>query len=171
MELDLHKWVLVWKHSYLQVSKSVLRNARTFSNFNKPCKNLQDGWCNVPDKQLSGSAREQMIAAFHHGALVYAYKSPLNKQLGKSANGARLVSGWSMVIDKCRVKRGTRPDIFAAAKVSGIAFDKYTPNHITSNCDTVHSDYGDCRWENCRLPKSISKKKMHTQMTLAIFVR
>ena len=170
-ELDGGYWNLVWKHSYLQVPRSLYSSARTFSKVSETCKDLSDGWCNVPNKQLAG-ATEQMIAAFHHGTVVYAYKSPLNPNLGVTEQGARLMSGWSKIVDKCVGTNGIRPDIFTnSPPTDGIAFDKASPDHVRFNSDTIVPSGADHRWNNCGLPPSISRTPRYTQMTLAIFVR
>ena len=170
-ELDGGYWNLVWKHSYLQVPRSLYSSARTFSKVSETCKDLSDGWCNVPNKQLPG-ATEQMIAAFHHGTVVYAYKSPLNPNLGVTEQGARLMSGWSKIVDKCTQHNGIRPAIFTSSSpTDGIAFDKATPDTVNDYCDTVAGPNRDFRWDNCVLPPSISRTPRYTQMTLAIFVR
>ena len=163
---------MVWMHSYLEVLSTDLPHAKTFSTVTKPCLNLLGGWCNVPGKQLPGKT-EMMIATFHHGTVVYAYKSPINPKLGATEQGAKLTAGWSKVVDRCTQHTGVRPGIFSGGHnvIDGLAFDKVTPTKDHNNCDTVHGNYEDCRWRDCQLPKSISSLKQHTQMTLAIFVR
>ena len=169
-ELDGGYWNLVWKHSYLQVPRSLYSSARTFSKVSETCKDLSDGWCNVPNKQLA-SATEQMIAAFHHGTVVYAYKSPLNPNLGVTEYGARLMSGWSQIVDKCTQYNGVRPDILSSPSIVGLAFDKRTPDNVLTYTDTVAATNSDFRWYDCQLPSSISSTPHLTQMTLTIFVR
>ena len=176
-ELDGGDWQLVWKLSYLQVSRSVQKIAMNYRKTSEPCIDLSDGWCNVPNKQLP-RATEQMIAAFHHGTVVYAYKSPLNPNLGVTDEGARLMSGWSKIVDKCTQHNGVRPDIYInQGALTGIAFDKRSPDDIRLHSDTVSggtwSDrrWRDLRWYNCHLPSSISSTYRRTQMTVAIFVR
>ena len=170
-ELDGGDWQLVWKHSYLQVSRSALPNAKTFSGVAEPCTDMRVGWCNVPNKQLPG-ATEQMIAAFHHGTVVYAYKSPLNPNLGVTEHGARLMSGWSKIVDNCTRYNGVRPDIYSYSDVVGLAFDKASPDEdVDDYSDTVVGTNSDTRWYNCQLPSSISSTPHLTQMTLTIFVR
>ena len=72
---------MVWKHSYNQVDKSQLSRMRTYSQEFMPCVNMSVSWCNVPNKQPTGY-REQMLAAYHHDILVFAFKAPLNPNLG-----------------------------------------------------------------------------------------
>ena len=171
--LDGGGWYLVWKHSYLQVAVYDLPLAATFSTVNKPCRDLSDGWCNVPDKQLY-AATEQMIASYHKGTVIYAYKSPLNPDLGKTALGVNLMPGWSKVVDKCTTNEGVRPAASwhrGRETVYGLAFDKTTPDDTNENCDTVSRGYSECRWYDCRIPESISVRPTGTQMTIAIFVR
>ena len=163
----------MWKHSYLQVPRSELPSAKTYSAFSKPCTDLKDGWCNIPNKQLPG-ASEQMIVAYHIEDPIYAYKSPLNPNLGKTEMGARLLSGWSRVLDRCTINNGIRPDISRLGGyeiIYGLAFDKVTPDDIDANCDTVHRDYEECRWHDCGLPRTVSPQPFDVQMTVAIFVR
>ena len=153
------------------MSRSVLPNAKTFSGVAEPCTDMRVGWCNIPNKQLPG-ATEQMIAAFHHGTVVYAYKSPLNPNLGVTEQGARLMGGWSKIVDKCVNTNGIRPDIFTNSPlIDGIAFDKASPDDVRIHSDTIVPSGVDYRWDNCVLPPSISRTPRQTQMTLAIFVR
>ena len=160
----------MWKHSYFQVDKSFeqMDKMRSYSKYSKPCLDLTDGWCNVPDKQPPGYT-EQMVAAYHNGTLVYAYRAPLNSQLGKTNYGAYL-STTNKVVDRCTRSNGDRPSIMAISSgerpVLGISFDKHSPTDFNHHCDTDRLIYsGDCRWESCQLPFSISSRTHHVQMT------
>ena len=167
---------MVWKFSYMQVKREEIPKARTYSSFFKPCTDLSDGWCNIPDKTLGG-AKEQMIVAYHERQPVYAYSSALNPNLGKNEAGANLMkNSWMKLIDKCISFKNIRPAVshhnHAKKIIYGIAFDKLSPDRPKFNCDTVEGNYQDCRWHNCKLPKSVSPDaKVETQMTLAIYVR
>ena len=168
--IDGGGWAMVWKHSYWQVDKSRLTDMSTFSSFSQPCLNMKDGWCNVVDKQPSGYT-EQMIAAYHDGILVFAYKAALSPALGKTIRGPYL-SMTNMVVDRCKQKNGIRPSVTIQPGVSFDEFDKYSPDDFGANCDTVNGGYKhDCRWENCRLPSSISPSGYHVQMTVVIYIR
>lgn len=165
-------WAMVWKHSYFQIDKSQLNNMRSYSSFYKPCLDLSDGWCNVPDKQPKGY-KEQMVAAYHNKNLVYAYRGTLNSQLGRSNSGPYLNSA-TRVVDKCKSGVGRKPSISTHSSAEpGITFDKWSPDDFNSNCDTDWNDYkNDCRWENCQLPSSVSPtRSTHTQMTVVIYIR
>ena len=170
--IDGGGWAMAWKHSYWQVDKSRLSDMSTFSSFSQPCLNMKDGWCNVVDKQPSGYT-EQMIAAYHDGILVYAYKAALNPALGKTIRGPYL-STTNMIVDRCKWHRGTRPSVsFHSGKFEAFdEFDKVSPENFLRNCDTVDGGYKrDCRWENCGLPFSISPSESHVQMTVVIYIR
>ena len=86
---------MVWKHSYKQ---ALIWEQRTSdSKISHPCLNLDDGWCNVGNKQPSGYT-EQMVAAYHNQTLVYAYKAPLNPSLGIARTGPSWVPiTWSWI--------------------------------------------------------------------------
>ena len=62
---------MVWKHSYMQVG-SLTEDMKYFSDYYKPCADLEAGWCNVPDK-IRFKPTEMMIVAYHNKAVVYAY--------------------------------------------------------------------------------------------------
>ena len=161
---------MVWKHSYNQIDKSQLSKMHTHSQVFMPCVNMSVGWCNVPNKQPTGY-REQMMAAYHKGVLVYAYKAPLNPKLGKSKTGPYL-NVTNQIVDRCTQKRGTRPSLYFDSWNDEMLFDKYSPRFYTSNSDTMHGGYAsDARWEDCRLPLSVSARRQHTQMTMVIYVR
>ena len=171
--LDGGHWSLVWKHSFRQVSRSNLYKAKTFSSYRRPCTDLSDGWCNIPRKRLPG-AKEQMIVAYHSGIVVYAYKSPLNPNLGKTALGPNLMPGWKKVVDKCRRNVNIRPAASFQSRTTaiyGLSFDKRSPTNPNWNCDTVYGNYHECRWYDCILPPSISRQERGTQQTIAIYVR
>ena len=75
------------------------------------------------------------------------------------------------LVDKCKDENGVPPEP-ASDAVPGITFAKQNPGKNTGNCDTDRNNYTeDCRWENCRLPGSLSSTYWHMQMTVAIFVR
>ena len=170
ISIDGGGWAMVWKHSYNQVDKSQLSRMRTYSQEFMPCVNMSVGWCNLPNKQPTGY-REQMLAAYHNGILVYAYKAPLNPNLGKSKTGPYL-NVTRMIVDRCTANRGTRPSLYFRNGSYDLLFDKYSPTSYTANCDTMRGAYwSDCRWENCQLPSSVSVRRHHTQMTMFIYVR
>ena len=65
MTLDRGGWSLVWKHSPMEVAKPLTERMKYFSDYYKPCADLEAGWCNVPNK-LWFEPTEMMIAAFHN---------------------------------------------------------------------------------------------------------
>ena len=145
---------MVWKHSYNQVDKSQLSRLRTYSQEFMPCVNLSVGWCNVPNKQPTGY-REQMLAAYHHDILVYAFQAQLNPNLGKSKTGPCL-NVSHMIIDRCTSTYGVKPSFCFSSGSCDLLFDKASPYSFTSNCDTIFGGYArDWRWENCQLPSSV----------------
>ena len=166
--IDGGGWAMVWKHSYKQAL--IWEQRTSYSKISHPCLNLDDGWCNVGNKQPSGYT-EQMVAAYHNQTLVYAYKAPLNPSLGIARTGPYLSSN-NMIVDRCTATRGTRPGIIIHHKYMDI-FQKSAPeSYFTFNCDTVHLRYwADCRWESCKLPPAISVEEQHVQMTVVIYIR
>ena len=113
-----------------------------------------------------------MIVAYHKGTVVYAYKGLFNRNIDYNWSGALLLD-FLKIVDRCKVRNGVQPapeNNF----VIGLTFDKYTPYNYKINCDTYRGSFtspGDCRWETCSLPSSISSSKLHVQMTIAIYVR
>ena len=130
-------------------------------------------WCNIPNKARF-NATEQMIVAYNEGTVVYAYASLFNRLIDSMWRGAILCEvDLREIIDKCRSSNGVQPAP-ENAYVVGIAFDK--ESLTLQNCDTYRGSLthpGDCQWENCLLPSSISSHTKHVQMTMtmAIFVR
>ena len=162
---------MVWKHSYNQVDKSQLSRMHTYSQEFMPCVNLSVSWCNVPDKQPTGYG-EQMVAAYHHDILVFAYKARLNPTLGKDRNGPFL-ENTHMIVDRCELTRGFKPNPYFERGGYDLLFGKYMPGlQYLARCNTMSRAYEyDCRWESCLLPKSISESQQQTQMTMVIYVR
>jgi len=77
MTTDGGGWTLVWQHAYMKYSPL---NTRMFyyPNCYQPCIKdaSHEGWCNVPNKGFF-NANEQMVAAYHKGTKVFAYKGYL----------------------------------------------------------------------------------------------
>eukprot|EP00118_Oscarella_pearsei_P020937 m.232156 g.232156 ORF g.232156 m.232156 type:complete len:240 (+) comp40075_c2_seq85:2691-3410(+) len=147
---------LIWKHSYFEVKPSALMT--TFSKFNKPCFDLSTGWCNVGHKEaIPGS--EQMTVAYHNGRVGYAYKGDRNPLLGKEWKGGILNNAFK-IVDHCTASNGVRPEpTILSTGIPGLTWDKHNPGVHTGNCDTDEYRKGkgsDCRWQNCKLPKSLS---------------
>jgi len=146
-------------------------NMRYYSGYYKDCTSPVDGgWCNIPDK-ASFSPTEQMIVAYHNTAIVYAYKGIFNRNIDYDWSGGILLN-FKMIVDKCTRSNGVQPAPFAYTP--GISFDKASPYNYYSNCDTVYGSLnnpGECQWDDCYLPSSISESVNRVQMTMAIFVR
>ena len=152
-ELDGGGWTLAWQHSYTE-NLPLTDKMTFFSDDFQACTTRAFGWCNIPNKARF-SATEQMIVAYHEGTVVYAYKGLFNRNIDFNWSGAILLDPEN-------------------TDVVGLTFDKWTPYNYKANCDTYHGSLtnpGDCRWENCKLPSSISSKAEHVQMTVAIFMR
>ena len=80
---------------------------------------------------------------------------------------------FKKIVDKYTQANGVQPAPENACAI-GLTFDKYSPYNYRANCDTYSGSFtspADCRWENCKLPSSISSSKQHVQMTIAIYVR
>ncbi|XP_062502295.1 collagen alpha-1(V) chain-like [Corticium candelabrum] len=160
---------LVWKHSYFQVGNPT-DDMRTFSSVDRPCTDLSDGWCNVGNKDnVPGNV--QLTVAYHEGEVVYAYRGDRNSELGKSWRGA-VLNNPVKITDHCDQGNGIPPEPnIITSGIPGLTFDKLKPGVYDQNCDTdTYKTMYDCRWENCRLPSSISSKTQHVQMTVAIFL-
>ena len=101
---------------------------------------------------------------------MYAYKGLLNRNIDYTWSGAILL-GFVKIVDKCTSSNGVQPAP-ANAEIIGLTFNKVTPYKYKSHCDTYWGTFtspGDCRWQNCRLPSSISSITHDVQMTVAIF--
>ena len=160
----------MWKNSFLD-NLPLSNNMRYYSEYYKACTSISDrGWCNIPKKTDKFSPKEQMIVAYHNTHVVYAYKGLFNRNIDYDWSGGILLD-FQKIVDKCDQYNGIQP---APATIYGIAFDKKTPYRYYNNCDTVYGSLtspGECRWDDCHLPSSISGTKEYVQMTMAIFVR
>ena len=170
-ELDGGGWTLVWQHSYMEDLPLNL-SMRYFSEDYTPCVTRASGWCNIPNKARFNPT-EQMIVAYHKGTVAYAYKGPFNGNMDYNWSGPILLD-FIKIVDHCTKANGVQPAP-ENNLVIGLTFDKASPyNYKGANCDTYRGTFtspGDCRWENCRLPSSISSSNAHVQMTVAIYVR
>ena len=166
MTTDEGGWHLVWKHSYLQVSPLTIDMFYN-SSFYKPCTDLSVGWCNVPNKTRL-QPEEMMIAAYHNGILVYAYKGTFNRNIDHHWTGATLLTPVTQIVDHCRYSSGV-PAPFQYRTLTGLIFAKEGDEDTIRG--TLDHPSEDDRWEECRLPSSISSSSYHTQMTMAIYVR
>ena len=168
-EMDGGGWTLVWQHSYME-DLPLKPSMRYFSKHYTPCVTRASGWCNIPNKARFNPT-EQMIVAYHKGTVVYAYKGLFNRNIDYNWSGAILLD-FKQIVDKCTAKNGIQPA--PGITLAGLIFDKFSPYDYTNNCDTYWSSFTnptDCRWDNCRLPTSISSKFRYVQMTVAIYVR
>eukprot|EP00042_Codosiga_hollandica_P037572 m.297961 g.297961 ORF g.297961 m.297961 type:complete len:231 (-) comp55171_c0_seq16:89-781(-) len=167
MSLDGGGWTLTWKHSYYQVGTPT-QTMTTFSKTNQSCSDLSQTWCNTPAK-LQFAPTQQMIVAYHEGSIIYAYKGSINSLIDSSWQGSILLSPTRLV-DKCLASIGAppEPECGDPHAICGLTFDKTNPGVYTGNCDTdrYFNNGPDCRWENCSPAFAV-----HTQMTLALFVR
>ena len=167
-------WTLVWQHSYTEIPLRyfLFPSMRYFSEDYTPCVTRASGFCNVPNKGRFNPT-EQMIVAYHKGTVVYAYKGLFNRNIDYNWSGAILLD-FVKIVDRCRSGNGIQPAPKNTYAI-GLTFDKYSPyNYTGAKCDTYQGSFEspiDCRWESCRLPKSISSSKTHVQMTVAIYVR
>ena len=112
-----------------------------------------------------------MIVAYHKGTVVYAYKELFNRKIDYNWSGAILLH-FVKIVDRCKQRVRTQPAPLNA-EIIGPTFDKWTPYNYKANCDSYRGTFAsadDCRWENCRLPASISSKDAHVQMSIVIFV-
>ena len=174
MSMDGGGWTLVWKHSYMEVGP-LSEDMKYFSNHNRPCTDIETGWCNVPYKRRLNPT-EMMIVAYHNRSPRVAYKGWFNYNIDHNWRGGILVEP-KKILDRCTRtswSQGKEPAPSAhegSPRLLGIAFDKSTPTNYLSNCDTIAGQFSgpwDCRWVDCDGWSSIYTK---AQMTMAIYVR
>ena len=150
------------------------RNSSMFwySDFYKPCLDLNggsDGWCNIPRK-IRFNPQEMIIAAYHNGVMVYAYKGGFNRNIDYHWTGTTLFDPIIMIADWCTNNRGVSPyPQREHDDITGLALAKYS--HSSSYTDTIDYLNSDNCWEQCQIPSSISSSSYRVQMTVAIFVR
>ena len=169
MTTDGGGWSLVWKHSYKEVSP-LTTDMFYHSSHYRPCTDLNVGWCNVPNKRRL-QPEEMMIAAYHNGRLVYAYKGTFNLNIDHNWPGATLLPPVSRVVDHC-TKDGTGvPTPAQNNDLTGLVFNKQVNGNTDTIQGTLANPHDDDRWYQCLLPTSISSSKYNVQMTVAIFVR
>ena len=157
----------MWKHSYRQVSP-LTTDMYYHSSFYKPCTNLSDGWCNVPNKTRL-QPEEMMIAAYHNGILVYAYKGTFNRNIDHHWSGGTLLSPVTRIVDGCTRYNNQGPTPLPANTLTGLIFGK-NGYHDTIG-GTLANPKDDRRWQSCQLTSCFSSSKYYTQMTMAIYVR
>ena len=175
MSLDGGGWTLVWKHSYMEVGP-LSEDMKYFSNHNRPCTNIETGWCNVPYKARLNPT-EMMIVAYRNKGARWAYKGWFNYNIDYNWRGGILVEP-KKILDQCTWTdwtSGIAPAPSAAPtsdrRILGIAFDKRSPTNFFLNSDTIYNTFTtprDCRWGDC---ESSSSSLRQTQMTIAIYVR
>ena len=172
MQTDGGGWTLVWAHSYMEVSP-LSTNMYYYSDYYKSCTTHDSGWCNIPNKKRFNPT-EQMIVAYRKGTIVYAYKGIFNYNIDHDWTGGVLVD-FKKIIDT--FTHSGSPNVQPAPSAHGgdiallgLAFDKRTPYNNVLNCDTIYGSFhspSDCRWGDCTLDRNL----VHTQMTIAIYVR
>ena len=156
----------MWKHSYIDVSP-LTTDMYYHSSFDKPCTDLSVGWCNVPNKTRL-QPEEMMIAAYHNGILVYAYKGTFNRNIDHHWTGATLLMPVTRIVDYC-TRSGTRvPTPQQDGDLTGLVFQKFTGTNTISGSLARPRDR---RWLGCYLPGTLSSSSYNTQMTMAIYVR
>ena len=174
MSLNGGGWTLVWKHSYMEVGP-LSEDMKYFSNHNRPCTDIETGWCNVPYKARLNPT-EMMIVGYRNKGARFAYKGWFNYNIDHNWRGGILVEP-KKVLDQCTHtswSQGKEPAPSADQgdrRLLGIAFDKATPTKYLSNCVTIGGQFSgpwDCRWADCDSWNSVYAK---TQMTMAIYVR
>ena len=155
----------MWKHSYRQVGR-LTKDMYYNSSFHKPCTNLSVGWCNEPNKTRL-QPEEMMIAAYHNGILVYAYKGTFNRNIDHHWTGATLLTPVTRIVDHCTNSKSA-PTPRSHNTLTGLIFGKGGYDTILG---TLANPNDDRRWQGCRLPSYISSTQYNTQMTMAIYVR
>ena len=168
MSLNGGGWTLVWKHSYMEVGP-LSENMKYFSNHNRPCTDIETGWCNVPYKARLNPT-EMMIVGYRNKGARFAYKGWFNYNIDHNWRGGILVEP-KKILDQCRnnVNIAPAPSAEGDRRLFGIAFDKLSPTNYLSNCVTILGQFpsaGDCRWADCD-----GWGNHGTQMTMTIYVR
>ena len=173
MSLDGGGWTLVWKHSYTEVGP-LSEDMKYFSNHNRPCTNIETGWCNLPCKARLNPT-EMMIIAYRNRVARWAYKGWFNYNIDHNWHGGILVEP-KKILDQCTHTSWTSgiapaPSVHTTdRRLLGIAFDKRSPTNFLANSDTLCDTFTtprDCRWGDCESSSSLRQ----TQMTIAIYVR
>ena len=154
----------MWKHSYLQAGR-LTKDMYYHSQFHKPCTNLSVGWCNEPNKTRL-QPEEMMIAAYHNGILVYAYKGTFNWNIDHHWTGATLVIPVTRIVDYCTRSRSA-PTPRQNGDLTGLIFGKYSTDTLYGSLASPR----DSRWSQCHLPQGLSSFSTEVQMTMAIYVR
>jgi cysteine-rich repeat protein len=171
MTTDGGGWTLVWKHAYLEVGDPT-DAMRFFDQHQRPCTDLDSGWCNTPNKVQIGTT-QQRIASTHEGTMVWDFKADLNQGLDTNWEGAIMVNETAMT-DHCTYDGSDlpEPEVGGHAYV-GITFDKWNRGDYVSNCETdrYNGQNSDCRWENCGLPGNINGSVNHVQQSVYIYVK
>ena len=174
MSMDGGGWTLVWKHSYMEVGP-LTEDMKYFSNHNRPCSNIETGWCNVPYKARLNPT-EMMIVGYRNKGARFAYKGWFNYNIDHNWRGGILVEP-KKILDQCTYtswSQGKEPAPSAHEgdrRLLGIAYDKRSPTNYHTNCVTISGQFlspKDCRWADC---DSWSSSYVTTQMTMAIYVR
>ena len=75
---------------------------RYFSEDYTPCVTRVSGWCNILNKARFNPT-EQMIAAYHKGTVVYAYKGLFNRNIDYNWSGA-IAAEPKKTVDECMHK-------------------------------------------------------------------
>ena len=169
MSLNGGGWTLVWKHSYMEVGP-LSENMKYFSNHNRPCTDIETGWCNVPNKARLNPT-EMMIVAYRNKGARFAYKGWFNYNIDHNWRGGILVEP-KKILDQCRNNINIVPapsTDHGDRRLLGIAFDKRSPTNYLKNCVTILGQFpsaGNCRWADCD-----GWDHSSTQMTMAIYVR
>ena len=159
----------MWKHSYLQVSP-LTTDMYYNSSFYKPCTDLSVGWCNVPNKTRL-QPEEMMIAAYHNGILVYAYKGTFNRNIDHHWSGATLLMPVTRIVDHCTGYNTWAPTPLPYNTPTGLIFGKKNYYDTIELKGTLANQIVDRRWLRCSLPSWISVSRSNVQMTMAIYVR
>ena len=156
----------MWKHSYRQVG-GLTTDMFYNSSFYKPCTDLSVGWCNEPNKTRL-QPEEMMIAAYHNGILVYAYKGAFNRNIDHHWTGGALLMPVTRIVDHCTKSRSA-PTPMAYNTLTGLIFSK--GGYHDTIVGTLASPNDERRWHGCHLPSCISSRQCNVQMTMTIYVR
>ena len=171
MSLDGGGWILVWKHSYMEVG-SLSEDMKYFSKHYRPCTDIETGWCNIPNKARL-NPKHMMIVGYRNKVARFAYKGKFNHDIDHNWSGGILVVP-KKILDECTINIDIEPAPSAHGgdrRLLGIAFDKCSQTKYLLNCVTIAGEFSsptDCRWHDCHHKESAYR---NTQMTVAIYVR
>ena len=117
------------------ILKTFLSLPKCILTYYQSCSTKASGWCNICNKARFG-ATEQVICAYHSGALVYCYASLFNRLIDCDWRDPILSDeDIRNIVDKCISNNGLQ-SAPQNSEVVNIPSDKHSPTDYKNNCDT-----------------------------------